>query len=167
MQNKMKEYIAIALVRRNIFGIANSIIKIIAEDICKRGAELVEQPFKRIGGFESKLPPYIGCITEHGIIEGMVENKTGNCYDCGLEYGKPGWVEAIIPDKAWNLIRPDDCGKGCGILCIGCMSQRLVERGLSDVPVWLCGTEPLRAMMGDPGDTLDILRNWGPKNDAL
>ncbi len=29
------------------------------------------------------------------------------CYDCGLEYGIDGWIEAIVPDYVWNLIRPE------------------------------------------------------------
>jgi len=86
----------------------------------------------------------------------------GGCYDCGLEYGGDSWIEAVIPDRVWNDIRPDGCGEGCGILCISCIAKRLVEKGFKDVPVWLCGTEPLRAMYGDQGDTLEILRYWYP-----
>lgn len=82
------------------------------------------------------------------------------CYDCGLGYVDPAWIEAIIPDKVWNAIRPDGCGEGCGILCITCISRRLEKKGYKKVPVWLCGIEPLRAMSGDPGDddNIDILR---------
>lgn len=72
------------------------------------------------------------------------------CYDCGLEYGKSSWIEAIIPDKIWDYIRPDGCGQGCGILCISCISRRLNEKKLSNVPVWLCGTEPLTAKTDGP-----------------
>lgn len=86
------------------------------------------------------------------------------CYDCGLEYGENGWIEAIIPDKVWNMIRPDGCGTGCGILCITCISRRLTDAGLDNVPVWLCGTEPLKAMAGRPNDGIDILRNWYPES---
>jgi len=84
------------------------------------------------------------------------------CYDCGLIYGEPGWIEAIIPDKVWNEISPKK-NEG-GILCISCISRRLVEKGYKNVPVWLCGTEPLKAMCGDPGDEVKIfiLRNWKP-----
>ncbi|MFA5458046.1 MAG: hypothetical protein WC261_10490 [Synergistaceae bacterium] len=85
------------------------------------------------------------------------------CYDCGFDYEDPGWIEAIIPDQIWNEISPTkDQG---GILCILCISKRLAEKGYKDIPVWLCGTEPIRPIMGDPGDnkfSLDILRNWIP-----
>ena len=84
------------------------------------------------------------------------------CYDCGLDMSGPAWIEAIIPDKIWNIIRPNGCGEGCGLLCITCISRRLNERGLKDIPVWLCGMEPLKAMSGDPGESpnIFILRNW-------
>jgi len=82
------------------------------------------------------------------------------CYDCGLEYGGIGWIEAIVPDKVWDSISP--AGNQGGILCINCISRRLARRGLTDVPVWLCGTEPLRAMAGDPEEKLIILRTWKP-----
>lgn len=80
------------------------------------------------------------------------------CYDCGLEYGGIGWIEAIIPDKVWNMIRPEGSCEDGGILCINCISRRLARKGLKNIPVWLCGTEPLQAMSGDTD--LKILRNW-------
>jgi hypothetical protein len=80
------------------------------------------------------------------------------CYDCGLEYGSTGWIEAIIPDKIWNDISPTN--SEAGILCITCISRRLTEKGYKSVPVWLCGTEPLRAMPGDPGKNSQLLRDY-------
>lgn len=82
------------------------------------------------------------------------------CYDCGLEYGGIGWIEAIIPDKAWDAIRPEGCGEGAGILCINCMSKRLAEKGFEGIPVWFCGCEPLKAVSGEAN--ADLLRNWLP-----
>ena len=90
-----------------------------------------------------------------------------NCYDCGLEYGGDAWIEAIIPDKVWDRIRPDGCDKGCGILCISCIAKRIKQAGLETVPIWLCGTERLRAVPGDPGDCLPILRNWEPRREGI
>ena len=81
------------------------------------------------------------------------------CYDCGLDYGCIGWIEAIIPDNVWDFISPT--GDGGGILCINCISQRLTERGLSRIPIWFCGTEPIKAQCGEP--SLEIQRNWGYK----
>ena len=82
------------------------------------------------------------------------------CYDCGLPYGQNGWIEAIIPDKIWNKIQPDGCADGGGILCILCISKRLDQIGLKGVPVWLTGTEPLKAMLGSPGENINTLRDW-------
>lgn len=83
-----------------------------------------------------------------------------SCYDCGLEYGGIGWIEAIIPDKVWDMIRPKGYHKGCGLLCINCISRRLARKGLKNIPVWLSGTEPLKALPGGP--SLNIIRNWKP-----
>ena len=84
------------------------------------------------------------------------------CYECGLDYEDIGWIEAIIPDKVWNKISPT--GDECGILCVICISRRLAKKGYKDIPVWLCGIEPLRPFFGDPGDSgnLFILRKWKP-----
>jgi hypothetical protein len=75
-------------------------------------------------------------------------------------YGGDSWVEAVIPDKVWNKIKPTGCQDGCGILCISCIARRLRILGMKEVPVWLCGTEPLIAMHGDPSDSLEILRTF-------
>ena len=86
-----------------------------------------------------------------------------HCYDCGLKYGSDGWIEAVIPAKIWNKIKPKDCEDGCGILCITCIARRLTILGFRNVPMWFCGTEPLTVTSGDPGVNklnLDILRNW-------
>lgn len=83
-----------------------------------------------------------------------------HCYDCGLQYGGDAWVEAIIPDKIWNKIRPTECKKDCGILCISCITRRLNILGYKDVPVWLCGTEPLKIISDDPSKSFDMIRNW-------
>jgi len=82
------------------------------------------------------------------------------CYDCGLKYGGEGWIEAIIPDKVWNDISPT--GNGGGLLCINCISKRLAKKKYKNVPVWLCGMEPLKAMPGNSDDieNLPMLRNW-------
>lgn len=82
------------------------------------------------------------------------------CYDCGLAYGGIEWIEAIIPDKIWDRIRPEGTSKGNGILCITCIIRRLRRMGFENVPIWLCGTEPVQAISGDPGDSIVILRNW-------
>lgn len=72
------------------------------------------------------------------------------CYDCGIKYGGECWIEAVIPDDIWNLIRPEDAGLGCGVLCISCIAKRLRRKGIEECPVWLVGTEPLIAMEGEP-----------------
>lgn len=88
------------------------------------------------------------------------ERDPAACYDCGLAYGDTGWIEAIIPDRVWDRIRPEGSSPGGGILCVTCIARRLERLGLKGVPVWLCGTEPIRAMPGDPADCLPVLREW-------
>lgn len=83
-----------------------------------------------------------------------------HCYDCGLLYGSDGWIEAVIPDKIWNKIKPTECADGCGILCVTCISRRLKVKGIEDVPVWFCGTENMRAQSGDPSSDSELLRNF-------
>lgn len=83
-----------------------------------------------------------------------------HCYDCGVQYGNQGWIEAIIPNKVWNKIKPNEYGDDCGILCITCIARRLEILGYKDVPVWLCGTEPFKLMGDDPSKDINILRNW-------
>lgn len=83
-----------------------------------------------------------------------------HCHDCGMQYGGDNWVETVIPDKVWNRIKPSECGDGAGILCIHCIARRLIILGYLNVPVWLCGTEPLKAIGGDQSECIDILRNW-------
>lgn len=90
----------------------------------------------------------------------MNKKNVIRCYDCGREYNKNGWIEAIIPDKVWNDIRPDGCAEDCGLLCINCISDRLYYAGYNNVPVWLCGTEPLKTMNNNSVEKLDIMRNW-------
>lgn len=72
------------------------------------------------------------------------EFETG-CYDCGLKYGSPSWIEAIVPNEVWEIISPS-YHKGAGLLCISCIARRCVEAGLKYVPVLMCGTEPLIAV---------------------
>lgn len=90
----------------------------------------------------------------------MSKENHCQCYDCGIQYGNDNWIEAVIPDKVWNKIKPKNCADYCGILCISCIARRLSVLGYDDVPVWLCGTEPFKSMVGDPFRALDILRNW-------
>lgn len=86
--------------------------------------------------------------------------RSGNCHDCGLEYGGKSWIEAVIPDQVWEEISPtQDMG---GILCISCMAKRLRAFGCKPgtIPVWLCGMEPLMSMPGDPSDDIETLRTF-------
>ena len=82
------------------------------------------------------------------------------CYDCGLKYGSDGWVEAVIPDKIWNKLKPTECEDGCGILCITCIARRAKILKLKNIPVWFCGTENLVAIEGDPSENLSLLREF-------
>lgn len=61
------------------------------------------------------------------------EVKTG-CFDCGLPYGSPGWVEAVVPHDIWNEHLSPGGNEG-GLLCINCMAARASKAGLVDVPL--------------------------------
>jgi hypothetical protein len=112
--------------------------------------QFCKQPFSEHGHKENECPELADSLLE----------DAAKCADCGMLYGGYGWIEAIIPDKIWDRIRPEGKDKGCGILCVGCISKRLEIRGFTNIPVWLCGTEPLTAMSGDPAGNIDILRSY-------
>ena len=67
-----------------------------------------------------------------------------SCSDCGLPYGDPAWVEAIVPHDIWNE-HLSPAGNEGGILCINCMAKRAIAAGLSSVPVVLAAG-PFRAV---------------------
>jgi hypothetical protein len=50
------------------------------------------------------------------------------CYDCGLAYGEPGWMDTHVPDDVWLKISP--VGHEGGILCISCMARRCEALGI-------------------------------------
>lgn len=68
-------------------------------------------------------------------------SSIAKCHDCGLIYGDPGWIETHLPQDVWKQIAPTS--EGNGILCINCISRRLAERGFTDVPIVICGMEPI------------------------
>lgn len=90
------------------------------------------------------------------------------CADCGLAYGDDGWIEAILPDRVWDRIRPESTYPSGGILCITCMARRLKRLGYKpkSIPVYLSGMEPLMAMPGGPNDLIWLLREWDPDKMA-
>lgn len=60
------------------------------------------------------------------------------CFDCGLVYGTPGWMDVLIPNDVWEMINPTfHENSGAGILCIHCINRRCQELGLMYVPVWI------------------------------
>lgn len=76
------------------------------------------------------------------------ERPQGCCYDCGLSYRDPGWIEAVVPDVVWSIINPT-YHETAGLLCINCISSRCAEAGLVNVPVAFSGMEPLRPVVYD------------------
>jgi len=64
------------------------------------------------------------------------ERPKSQCYDCGLPYDDPSWIEAIVPDSVWEVINPT-YHAGAGLLCINCMAKRCAESGLVNVPIQL------------------------------
>lgn len=64
------------------------------------------------------------------------ERPTGQCYDCGLEYSGPAWVDVLVSDDVWEVINPT-YHEGAGLLCFNCIARRCVEAGLEGVPIAL------------------------------
>ncbi len=56
------------------------------------------------------------------------------CWDCGLGYEDPGYIECVLHNHYWEQINPT-YDKGCGLLCIVCIERRLSFLGLEDIPV--------------------------------
>lgn len=60
------------------------------------------------------------------------------CYDCGWDYGSPGFPDLLIPNWAWNRIAPYGPGKGteggAGLLCPNCICRRLEKAGIKKIP---------------------------------
>ena len=67
----------------------------------------------------------------------MIYRATGaldpNCADCGLPYTDSGWVDCVISQENWTAISPT--GDEGGLLCLTCMTRRIVAAGLDDVPL--------------------------------
>ena len=55
------------------------------------------------------------------------------CYDCGLPYSDPGWVDCVLPNDVWAAISPT--GDEGGLLCLTCMTRLLVNKGFDNVPI--------------------------------
>ena len=55
------------------------------------------------------------------------------CLDCDLPYTDRGWVDCALPDDVWARISLTG-GEG-GLLCLTCMTARLVDEGLGNVPL--------------------------------
>jgi len=99
-------------------------------------------------------------------INELAKGKKIGCYDCGLEYGKSGWVETIVPDYIWKQIRPEGAEGTGGLLCITCICKRLTKLNLVErIPVFICGTEPIQVISNSLDYPMQefIIRNWKPK----
>lgn len=71
------------------------------------------------------------------------------CYDCGLRYGGPGWMDAVVANDMWAKISPT--GDEGGILCISCMARRCEALGLESVPCKIT-SGPLHSIPAAPFD---------------
>jgi hypothetical protein len=83
------------------------------------------------------------------------------CYDCGVEYSSPDWIEAVVPDAYWRLISPTAPeNPDGGLLCFRCMRLRFeaLGFGVDKLPVPCRFYVPGGAMLSAPyagfdGDT--------------
>lgn len=58
------------------------------------------------------------------------------CYDCGLVYGGPAWVDVLVTNEIWEKISPSPHNKA-GLLCFNCIAARLKFLGLSNVDLFV------------------------------
>ena len=63
-------------------------------------------------------------------------SEGAQCFDCGFEYGSPGWVDAVIPDDDWIAIGMKRCE---GLLCFNCIMKRCEGRGVKASVVLMSG----------------------------
>ena len=68
---------------------------------------------------------------EISIIRVVVSPVSARCFDCGLDYEDPGWLEAVVSNSDWEKISPTNDENG--LLCSRCMARRMVALGMSDV----------------------------------
>lgn len=54
------------------------------------------------------------------------------CYDCGLPYGDPGFVDLVIPDRVWNE-QVSPTGNEGGLLCPTCLVRAAAKHGIEGV----------------------------------
>ncbi|MEB2353299.1 MAG: hypothetical protein OZ924_18055 [Burkholderiaceae bacterium] len=83
-----------------------------------------------------------------------------HCADCGMWYGDPAWVEAVVPDEVWAIITPRPDNPGAGILCINCIARRCVQARLESVPA-LITAGPLKVIATD-----EVPADWRGKAHA-
>ncbi len=89
-----------------------------------------------------------------------------SCYDCGLEYKSPGWIEVMIPDFVWREISPT--GDEEGLLCISCISKKLIKHGFEKVPIWLCEPGPITFLpIEATRSNHALMRIWYKKSKKL
>lgn len=75
------------------------------------------------------------------------------CYDCGLPYSSPAWIEIVVPDEVWKFVSPT--GDEGGLLCANCLAQRCVNAGLDNVPAAITAGPLARTEMGLKPDARD------------
>ena len=56
------------------------------------------------------------------------------CWDCGIEYGEPGWTESIVHQHDWEIIIGDLYEQT--FLCVPCIKERAERYGVKDLRIW-------------------------------
>lgn len=69
-------------------------------------------------------------LEEHERPRNIDGSYSAKCYDCGKPYSAAG--DCVISDEIWERISPTYF-KGVGILCPGCMLERLHWLGISGI----------------------------------
>ncbi|MCK9570173.1 hypothetical protein M0R72_14610, partial [Candidatus Pacearchaeota archaeon] len=104
------------------------------------------------------IDPYTGRHVSDKPEGTMNEVPDVTCADCGMPYGGTSWIDVVVDDSVWRQIAPQSNGQG--ILCVHCISRRLCDLSLSDVPAYIA-SGPLVNATGING--IPILETIGNK----
>lgn len=59
------------------------------------------------------------------------------CYDCGLDYGDPGFQDLIVSNDVWRRISPT--GDNGGLFCPTCLVRALSKAGIKTEGAFMSG----------------------------
>ena len=138
----------------------------------------MSEKFAELTAFADEvLAPGFGPVTltaeQRESLMRMIYRDTGalepGCADCGLSYTDSGWVDCVISRENWAAISPT--GDEGGLLCLTCVTRRIVASGLDDVPLLVTSGPyvygPNTSPQGEKGKEYAMLERQGEERKAL